>query len=153
MSEAQEIEYMGTLHYFLAAMNAMTMQKNIKFIITTRNSAENVKWMLQNVVNMDASRFIIISDCDKVYDNKIQLVKNHFALNAWSGVCILVDDSATEHDAASEYAKKYCKNLTLRHVRVERPKRGALYKRQYGMMNQSETMKKFLQAISAWNLF
>ena len=152
MSDAQEMEYMASLFQFLNRVLVAGLQQNITFVITTRNDAENVKWMLKNVVKLDPSKFIVLSDKAKEYDNKVELIQEHFGIGDMTGVCVLVDDSNSEHEAAAEYAAEHCPDMTLRHVRVARPKRGAAYERQYGMMNQHGVLKELESAISPLNL-
>lgn len=152
MSDAQEMEYMASLFQFLNRVLVAGLQQNITFVITTRNDAENVKWMLKNVVKLDPSKFIVLSDKEKEYDNKVELIQEHFGIGNMTGVCVLVDDSNSEHEAAAEYATENCPDMTLRHVRVARPKRGAAYERQYGMMNQHGVLKELESAISPLNL-
>jgi hypothetical protein len=151
MSRAQESGYMFTLRAFLCKLAQRTFEENILFLVVTRNNADNVRWMLENVVEMKPGAFKVISDTRKVY-NKIELVLLFYPHSA-SGVWVLVDDSTDEHEDAAAYARENCPGMTLRHVRVKRPSKGDAYNYQYGMMNQKIAQEDFFWAINPWNLW
>ena len=78
-------------------------EHNVVYTIVTRNDAENVRWILLNVCLMDPGIFVIVSDNQKMFDNKIELVASSLGISE-AGVWVLVDDSDSEH---KEYFSLY----------------------------------------------
>lgn len=152
MTRVQEQSYMFTLRGFLNTLVEHIFEDNVVYTIVTRNDADNVRWMLRNVCDMDPGTFKIISDKHKMFDNKIELVVSRLGISA-AGVWVLVDDSSSEHKNAAEYAKENCPKITLRHVYVKRPGKGDAYNYQYGIMNQREALQHLSWATNVWNMF
>ena len=151
MSKIQENAYMFTLRQFLVKIVQRVFKDNVVFVIVTRNDAVNVRWMLENVVRINPGWFKIVSDKNKTYENKIELVIDTFH-TCTDGVWVLVDDSTSEHEKAAAYAKNNCPDITLRHVYVQRPGKGDPYDYQYGLMNQEGALDDFFWATNPWNL-
>lgn len=152
MVREQEQSYMFILRAFLHALAKSMFEHNVVYTIVTRNDAENVRWILLNVCLMDPGIFVIVSDNQKMFDNKIELVASSLGISE-AGVWVLVDDSDSEHKGAAAYAKANCPKMTLRHVHVKRPGKGDAYNYQYGIMNQQEALEHLAWAVNGWNLF
>ena len=56
MTFGQEQQYMQVLNLFLRKMLVRCLDSNTQFLIVTRNDAENVRWMLHNVVKWASGR-------------------------------------------------------------------------------------------------
>lgn len=158
LSDAEETVYMSKLRLFLSNLLRCQDDGELRLFIVTRNSVANVRWMLEHVVRMTASDFVILSDSEKKH-NKAVMLQQHLALadKDVEGVVVLVDDSSSEHEKASAYAAQHWVHAQLRRVHVVRPGKGAPYRDEinglvYGMMNQESALDAFCWATYKWNV-
>ena len=158
LSDDEELAYMMRLRLFLSTLLRRQENDELQLFIVTRNSAKNVKWMLEHIVHMNASHFVVLSDC-KGEKSKAEMLQHYLCLadKDMQGVVVLADDSSSEHANASSYALKKWDGVSMRHVRVKRPARGQLYfdkqkGHQYGMMNQGKAVKDFWWAVHRYNI-
>ena len=158
LSDAEEIAYMTRLRLFLSVLLRRQEKDELRLFIVTRNSAKNVKWMLEHVVHMNASDFVVLSDC-KGEKSKAEMLQRYLCLadEDMEGVVVLADDSSSEHANAASYALKKWSGVSMRHVRVRRPAKGQLYfdrnvGHQYGMMNQGNVVNDFWWAVHSCNI-
>lgn len=158
LSDAEEIVYMSKLRLFLSNLLRREDDGELRLFIVTRNSAANVKWMLEHVVRMTASDFVVLSD-PQSKQNKAAMLQQYLALDDkdMEGVVVLADDSSSEHKKAAAYASQHWVSAQLRHVHVQRPAKGASYRclfngLVYGMMNQEAAMDAFWWATYKWNI-
>lgn len=160
MSVAEEVEYMSRLRVFLEDLLARQRNGELAVYIVTRNSAENVRWMLEHVVRVNPEDFVVLSDVEQ-RANKAEMLQRYLCLKDedMEGVVVLVDDSSSEHKKAAKHAKNRWADAKLKHVRVVRPGKGAPYfnqeKRepQYGIMNQEEALDALGWATHKFNLW
>ena len=94
----------------------------LQLFIVTRNSAANVRWMLEHVVRMSAFNFKVLSD-PQSKKNKAAMLQQYLALadKDMEGVVVLADDSSSEHKKAAAYALEHWSHAQFRCVQVERP--------------------------------
>lgn len=158
LSDAEETVYMSKLRLFLSNLLRRQDDGELRLFIATRNSAANVRWMLEHVVQMHAPDFVVLSDPENKH-NKADMLQRYLALanEDMEGVIILADDSSSEHEKAAAYAAQHWLRAQLRHVRVHRPAKGAPYMDKnnglvYGMMNQDTTLDALWWATNKWNI-
>lgn len=158
MSNTEETVYMSKLRLFLTNLLRCQDDDKLRVFIVTRNSAANVKWMLEHVVQMTASDFVVLSDTESKH-NKAAMLQQYLghADKDMEGVVVLADDSGSEHKKAAAYASQHWVHAKLRHVRVHRPAKGAPYRcffngLIYGMMNQESALDAFWWATYKWNV-
>ena len=158
LSDAEETVYMSKLRLFLSNLLRCQDDGELSLFIVTRNSAANVKWMLEHVVQMTASDFVVLSDTESKHD-KAAMLQQHLAFSDKDieGVVVLADDSSSEHEKAAAYASQHWVRAKLRHVRVHRPAKGAPYRcffngLIYGIMNQESALDAFWWATYKWNV-
>ena len=108
--------------------------------IVTRNTEENVRSLLREVVRIDDTLFQIISEPSREH-NKAELIRMRAGDDARGAVFILVDDSGKELDQAAAQAQTW--GTQLHKFRVAKPNRGAQYSSgAYGLMNQADVLAK-----------
>lgn len=108
--------------------------------IVTRNSEDNVRSLLREVVRIDDTQFQIISEPSREH-NKAELIRMRAGDDARGAVFILVDDSGKELDQAAAQAQTW--GTLLHNIRVTKPSRGAQYSSAaYGLMNQADVLAK-----------
>ena len=158
MSDAEETVYMSKLRVFLSNLLRCQDDDKLRVFIVTRNSAANVRWMLEHVVRVRASDFVVLSD-PQSKQNKAAMLQQYlaFADKDMDGVVVLTDDSSSEHERATAYASQHWVRAQLRRVRVRRPRKGAPYRDEvdglvYGMMNQESALDAFWWATYKWNV-
>lgn len=158
LSDAEEIVYMSKLRLFLSNLLRCQDDGELRLFIVTRNSTANVRWMLEHVVRMTASDFVVLSDPEHKH-NKAAMLQQYLALanKDMEGVVVLADDSSSEHERAAAHAAQHWPHAQLRRVRVTRPGKGAPYRDEihglvYGMMNQESALDAFWWATYNWNV-
>ena len=158
LSDAEETVYMSKLRLFLSNLLRREDDGELQLFIVTRNSAANVRWMLEHVVRMSAFNFKVLSD-PQSKKNKAAMLQQYLALadKDMEGVVVLADDSSSEHKKAAAYALEHWSHAQFRCVQVERPSKGAPYRDivkglVYGMMNQEAALDAFWWATYKWNI-